>query len=380
MQRNFSVFGQSITIDDIRTRFKGAPLNPGFGFDTIANGDVVEISGFRTSPNTVIATYVEWKQFLTDGSEVELRGIVSGYTPPAQEFMLDGILVTFDDSTVVEISGGLSDGVYVEVEGSYQTTGPSVQASKIEQEDEDFGGELDDVSLQGIISNFNGIGDFEIDGLPVDASMATEFSPANVLSLLGEGVEVEIEGNIVGGKLIAEEVELREGETELRTTVSAIELPNRFQVEYPGQPLGAGLGTIWINTGAQTLFEDDDDSGGKTPVENFSIELLEVGNFVDIEGIADSGEVSAEIVRRREPGDSSKLQGVVEAYVRDASASITILGVTYPIATDATYEGSNDDPLSKDAFFDLLDVNPESVVELEDDGPDADADHVEFDE
>ena len=53
-QRTFSVFGQTITIDDTSTLFNselfnGAPLNPGFGFDTITDDDVVEISGFRTS-------------------------------------------------------------------------------------------------------------------------------------------------------------------------------------------------------------------------------------------------------------------------------------------------------------------------------------------
>ncbi|HUV23723.1 MAG TPA: DUF5666 domain-containing protein, partial [Gammaproteobacteria bacterium] len=380
-QRTFNVFGQTITIDDTSTLFNGASLNPQFGFDTISNDDVLEISGFRTSANAITATYVEWKETLVNDSEVELRGTVKDYLPPAKEFMLDGFQITFEDSTVIDVSGGLVNDVYVEIKGAYQTASSSVHASKIEQEDEGFGDDLDDVSLQGIISNFNGTDDFEIDGLPIDASVATKLSPANALSLLGEGVEIEVEGNIVGGKLIADEVELREGDTKLRTTVSAIALPNRFQVEYPGQPLGSGLGTIWVNIDGQTLFEDEDDSGGKTPVENFSIGQLGEGDFVKIEGFTDSGEVSAQIVKRLEPGKSSKLQGAVEAFVRDAPASITILGVGYPIDAFASYEDAAGVGLTKIQFFNLLEADPNAVVELEDDDPaDADADNVKFDD
>jgi hypothetical protein len=203
-------------------------------------------------------------------------------------------------------------------------------------------------------------------------------SPASAADLLNNGVEVEVEGNIVGGVLIADELELRDGQTELRTTVSNIVLPNRFQVEYPGQSLGSGLGTIWINIDAQTLFEDEDDSGGKTPVENFSIDQLVVGNFVKIDGIAESSEVTAQIVKRLDPADSSKLQGAVESFVRDVS--ITILGVEYPIDAGASYEDATGGTLTDIEFFDLLTANPQAVVELEDDEPDAAADNVEFED
>ena len=132
--------------------------------------------------------------------------------------------------TVIEVSGGLTDDIYVEVKGAYQTADQSVLASRIEQEDEGFGDDLDDVSLQGIISEFNNTGDFKIDGLPIDASGATKLSPANVLSLLEGGVEIEVEGNIVGGKLIADEVELREGDTELQHFRQCCRTsPNRFR-------------------------------------------------------------------------------------------------------------------------------------------------------
>lgn len=372
-----SVLGQSIVISDTRTQFKNTSFE-----DLRDNGldYIIEVSGFRVSPTAVNATFIEKTGVLMLGTtEVELRGNIENLSGGAlPSFELNGVDISTDGDTEFDVPGGtLSEGLYVEVKGVIQTA-TSVLAEKIEHEDESFDDDVDDVSLQGVISDFNGIDDFKIDGLPVVTSGAKELSPANVLDLLDEGVEIEVEGNIVAGVLIAEEVELREGETELRTTVSAIALPDSFQVEYPGQPAGSGLGTVWIKVDAQTLFEDEDDSGGKTPVENFSIDLLMPGDFVKIEGIEESGEVTAQIVKRLEPGDSSKLQGAVDTFVRDVS--ITILGVLYPLDPGAKYYDKNGVEVPKDQFFDDLEANPEAIVELEDDEPDADADEIEFDD
>ncbi|CAD7844575.1 MAG: hypothetical protein [Olavius algarvensis Gamma 3 endosymbiont] len=359
-QKTFDVFGQTVTIDETDTLFDG------ISFATLAANDVVEISGFRTSDTEITASYVESKGTLMVGSEVELRGIIEDYRPAFQDFTLDGVSITFDNLTEIEVPNGmLQDGLFVEVEGTHQTGPVRVAADKIEFEDEDFGDEIDDISLQGIISNFNGIGDFEINGQPIDASGAS-LSPGNAASLLANGVEIEVEGDIVGGVLIADELELREGESELRTTVSAIDLPgNRFQLQYPG------LGTLWVNTNGQTLFKDE---AGAMPVQNFSLDLLMIGDFVKVKGIAGGGEVTAEIVKRLDP-DSTKLEGLVDSFF--ANTSITILGITYPLDPAATYEDSSG-PISAATFFAALQAGID-IVELEDDEPDGDADEVEFD-
>jgi hypothetical protein len=379
-QRTFTVFGQTVTIDDTDTLFQGAPGNPGFGFDTISNNDVVEVSGFRTAANAISASYVEWKDSLAFGSEVELRGTITGYNPgplPPESFSIvgaPGITITTDGSTVEDlISGALQDGLYVEVKGEYQDA-TTVLAKEIEEEDEDFGDDIDEISLQGVISNYLSNSNFEIDGQLIDASGANPF-PANALSLLDDGVEVEVEGDIdIFGKLIADELELRGGDSELRTTIKGIDSANkRLELEYPGQPMGAGLGTVWVKTDGQTLFEDE--SAANLP--DLSFGQLAIGNFVKVKGIADMGEVNAEIVKRLDP-DSTKLQGVVEAFERDVS--ITILGVEYPIDAFADYEDEAGNTMTNVEFFDQLDITPNAVVELEDDEPDADADEVEFDD
>ena len=375
-QRTFSVYGQNVTIDETSTIFDGT------SFEGLSNGDLVEISGFRTADDKITATYVEDKGPLVLGSEVELRGIITGYTAG----MPESFGITTAPGITIEVGGGvvkdppglvLQDNLYVEVEATYDDLDPStVQAVKIEEEDDDLGSDLNDISLQGVISNFTSVSDFEIDGQPINAFGATPM-PANALTLLDNGVEVEVEGNIDGfGVLIADELELRDGDSELRTTIKTRDLGNsRIELEFPGFGDDT-LGTVWVNVDGQTLFEDE--SVANQP--NLSLDLLMVGDFVKVKGIANlSGinpEVDAEIIKRRDP-DSTRLEGVVEAKVKPVS--ITILGIAYPVDPAATYEDENGTPMSANDFFDAIVVDT-SVVELEDDDLDADADEVEFDD
>ena len=123
-------------------------------------------------------------------------------------FNLGSVIIDFSMATI-EVPGGILDnGLEVEVEGIYQVDG-SINALEIEEEDDDFDSELENISLQGIVSDFSNVTGllFTIDGHPVDASMA-ELSPANLL--LGNGLNVEVKGNIVGGILFADEVKSRE--------------------------------------------------------------------------------------------------------------------------------------------------------------------------
>jgi hypothetical protein len=363
-KKTFTIFGQTVTIDEIQTVFNDT------SFATLQAGDVVEISGFRISPTEISASYVEWKESLADGSAVELRGIVAGYSPPLKAFTLNGFPVNFDDSTVIEVDGGLVDGVYVEVKGSYRVGPPPfVLATKIEQEDEGFGANLDNLSLQGIISNYVSLANFQINGQQVDASQAS-LSPANAEDLLGDGVEVEVDGDIVGGVLMAEELELRVGETELRTRVSDVEPANNlFRVAFPSLS-----GTVVVRTNAQTLFEDDSSTPLVTPP--FSLDDLAATDFVRVEGREVNGEVVANIVKRTDAaGRDVKLEGVVDSF--DANTSITILGIAYQVAPlgETTFE---DYPDPADFFTALREGD---FVEIKDEFPaNGVADNVKLDD
>jgi len=348
-QKTFMVFGQTVTIDKTETVFKGKK-----SFDSLDVDDVVEISGYRSSPSEIFASYVEWKETLVNGSEVELRGTISGYVPPTQEFMLDGFRITFDNNTEIE-ADDLVNGLYVEVKGRYQQVGPLVRAEQIEQEDEGLGDDVDEVSLQGPVSDYMGIDDFKINGQQVDASQAS-LSPANAEALLGNGIEVEVEGDILGGVLMADELELHEIETSLKGFVSSLSGDNiRFGVNF------AGLGAVEIRTNGETEFEDN----GPLELPNFAVPDIDVGDFVVVEGVESANKVTAGKVERLDSAapDDSELRGQVDAFV--SNASITVLGVPFMVddGTNTNYKDGSG-VISAVTFFGKLSIG--SRVEIKD--------------
>jgi hypothetical protein len=331
-QKTFMVFGQTVTVEDIATLFKGSLANPNFGFNSIAADDVVEISGFRTSPTTINATYVEYKEDLVlSGSEVELRGAIQGVptgTAPNQTFQLDGVIIMTNGFTQVDVPGGLADTLNVEVKGIIQTQGPtSVLATKIELEDDDFDDDVDDIKLQGVVSDIaSGIDNFLIGNQRVDASGIGSLT-------LMDGMNIEVEGEIVAGKLIADEVEVDEEEAKLRSYIDTVDAPNsKFEVHYPAT---SGPTTVTVHIDSQTHFEDE--TGAATPP--FSIDDLNQGrvDYVRIEGVEIANDdLLATVVKRTSPDDKLELEGKVDAYA--AGVSITVLGIQYQLDGSTSYE------------------------------------------
>ena len=75
--RSFTVMGTDVVIDATGTIFDDS--SPGFAFDNIVNGDVVEVSGFVNGLGVLQATYIEKSGTLDPGTtEVELKGTVTG--------------------------------------------------------------------------------------------------------------------------------------------------------------------------------------------------------------------------------------------------------------------------------------------------------------
>jgi hypothetical protein len=243
-----------------------------------------------------------------------------------------------------------------------------VDADEIEFEEEGFDDDVDEISLQGVISNYNSDADFEIDGQAIDA-IAAQFSPVG--ATLSDGLEVEVEGDIVAGVLVADELEIREGETELLAQVSPGSVKpanNSFEIYYPVVP-----GTVVVRVDAQTLFKDEAGT-----VQNFSINDLMDDDFVKVEGREVSDEVVAVIVKRIDP-DNYKLEGAVDSF--DSLQWIQVLGIRYNVDGVTEYEDENDNTLTAVEFFDQLTISGIGTqVEIEDDkdAPDGIADEVEL--
>lgn len=209
LNKSFSVLGVGVLVDIADTEFDDGEV-PGFSFATIANDDVVEISGFFDASNVLNATYIKKTDDFDSDSEVEFKGtadvsLVDG-AGSGDSFNLDGVTVNIlADADLSEVTGGrVSDGMFVEAEGRLTNDNPlTIDAFRIEQEDDGLEDDAGEAELEGFVSDFVDTSNFKVDGQLVDASEA-EFEPAGLV--LSDGRKVEVEGIIEDGILNADKV------------------------------------------------------------------------------------------------------------------------------------------------------------------------------
>ena len=198
-RKTLTILGQAVLVTGDTTIDDDGNL----GFDTIAIGDVLEVSGYAGN-NQFIATHIELQD---DDDEIEIKGIIENLA--ADSFEINGFSVSY--SALTEIDDDitvLADGLYVEVEGRLNGAGDILIADEIESEDDDYMDDVDDIEIRGVISNYSSTNmTFMLQDQLVDASTA-ELEPASLT--LTNGLIVEVEGYIADGLLFADEVELED--------------------------------------------------------------------------------------------------------------------------------------------------------------------------
>jgi len=351
LTRSFSVLGVNVTVDKVGTRFDDSFA--GFSFGTLAEGNVVELSGFFDAGGTLQATYIRKKadSALAGTTPVELKGSVSNVTGsggPGGSFTLNGVVVDILAGTdLTEVPGGaVSNGDYVEARGIL-TGAASMDATRIQVEDPEVGGDGDRVSIEGLVSGYTGdLGNFQVAGRTVDASAAT-LQPAGLQ--LVDGIRVEIEGTIVGTTLVASSIESRGGEIAIDATVSGV-TATTLSVDL-------GDGSVTVEVTSRTTLEDSTDV-----IEQPSLSDFNVGDFVQIRGFQDATGVVATEIHRDSP-DNVVLQGSVDSF--DSSAgSITVLGITFFTDAGTQFRDSSESTVTSSIFYSSL--APGELVRISD--------------
>ena len=364
--RELTVLGQQILIEAGVTRFSSDPDGPDFGFDTIAENDVVEISGLIDVDEVVRATYVEKKGEFDpdqpDQTEVELKGTVSDFVPGTMTFMLGSVTVEFDGETdFSDLPGGpdgLEDGPYVEVEGTL-VAADRIMATEIELEDDFDDDDVDEFSTTGFVNGFTNIdANFLVGNQQVDASGA-EFEDGNA-SMLADGRRIEVEGELIGGILIAEEIEFEDQKVRVYAAIAQPEDINLVAGSF--KLLG-----IEIRVLPSTRFEDKRDD-----VPDFGLDAVLSGDFLEVRGQADAQGVITAFRVERDANRDIRLKGPVEQF-DETAGQFTILGVTV-----STVEATNfiigesaetrEDMLSAECFFENLNEGDKVEVEGDVDG------------
>ena len=330
IKRSFSVLDTTVIIDSGSTTFDVSgdlPASTVFDFDTIANDNNVEVSGFFDSNGDIQATRVELKEivFVDNVSTIEVKGIISDLS--GTDFKLGSVLVDASNAAIEDLPNGLINDQLVEVEGTYDTASNTISATEVEGEDDSVD-DTDEFELEGLVSGYTDINSiFKIGSISVDASNAT-LEPTT-LSLAND-LRIEAEGAIVDGVLIATEIELEGGDIKVHAKVTAVNATgNTFEIQPVSiQPV------ITVTVTTDTQLEND-----VIEFESFTLENLVVGDFVEIQGYDDAvGSITATEVEVKEESDIIVQGYTTAAEGNQAGGSVTILGIQIIFDADTDFE------------------------------------------
>ena len=326
--RTFTVVGQSVRTD-LLTVYEGG------AFDAML-GQKVEVSGLRTGPASLYAT---WIRITADAPPprvaVEVVGAVTGLDPVLRRFAVGTQAVDYAGLGAAFVPAGLANGVTVRVAGTMPAAGGDLAATSIAIVASPLPGQnAQRVELEGFVSNFTGLASFRVADQPVDARGAT-FERGSA-SALANGVRVEVEGRLEAGVVIASRVQFEEA--------SSVDLDGSVQAVDPA----AGTFTVSgekIAVNASTQFEDKREP--RDP--GFALAKLAVGDRVSVKAYRGSAGLVATRVERRAadappPGDPTvKVEGTVSSFTSVADFTV---GAQRVNAAGAKFEGGKPSDLA----------------------------------
>ncbi len=259
----FSVLGQSVIVT-ATTVFQGAA-----NLAALANGQVVEVSGFLNADGSITATLVEVKA--TPGFKI--RGTVANLGATTFTLTVSPTLsytVDFSAATKVPVTAALKNGDYVKVTAAVAPNGSTIVATKISirragMED------ATRAEVEGIVSNYNAAAKtFTVNGVNVNASALT--LPAG----FGNGMKVEAKGPIINGILIASAIEVeQENQQELRELKGTVTAKSAATLT---------VGTTQFLVTGRTIFHDASDRDNRL----MSLADIAVGDLVEVKYHLDS--------------------------------------------------------------------------------------------
>lgn len=362
--KNFTVFGVQVQADENRTVFRSED-GRAFGFDTLGDGDHVEVSGYYTD-GMLLATYIEQEDANDD--EYEAKGTVSGFDGSSFALILaDGSQLNVTLAPGAEIPDqGIEDGQYVEVEGTLPDpvgAPRDLLAREVEIEDEDyFDDDDDEAEIKGVLDLDNGT--WSIGGVALIFDGNTRYEPASLRDAIADqsaaGRFVEAEGRYEGDALRVREIETEgaddDGEIIVRGQVGGVAPANATKVGTLSFRFPPLAGTVEVEINERTLFADDDGTN------HFDLSDLNPGSsFAKVK--AYRNEAGDLVATRLEREDNSRYEIQAPADAVEPDVAITVLDIRFGL--DASTEYEEGVPAAGD------------FVEVEDDDLDGIADEVE---
>jgi len=356
----FTVMGIPVVASKVGTVFVNT------NFDSLADNEWVELSGFFDAAGTLHATRLEDKT----GSEIEVKGTVND-PPIGNTFTLDvtnGTIHYTVDFSSTDLPPLLAANEFVEVKGTLDAVaGDSIVATEVARADEGFD-DVDTASIEGIVTEFNTLAEFKVAGQRVDAAgVNVSYIPSGLATSLADGMQVEVEGPIAGGVLQAIRVEARGGDVEVGAMVVDV---------YPdtgSMLLGLAPGNLTVLVDSQTLLHDDTEM-----VDLLTLEDIVAMDYLEVEAYLDNGGNLVATKIRRDEADDDLLQGPVDSCFDNM---VSILGIGYGLLDGITsYEDENGSIGSAAEFCEQAGVGTlvQVVDKLSGSSPDGVADEAEL--
>jgi hypothetical protein len=197
--RRFSLLTVAVSTDS-STVFEGAA-----DLGALADGQAVQVYGLPGSDGELRATRIE---VLAAEKLPVVSGAVRDLNREQRRFRIGALVIDYTSATV-DMGGtesGLAEGTVVRVPGAGLADGVFV-ATAVQGWQAPAAHEGQTLNLGGVISDFTGPRSFRLQGVTVDASAAQITGAGG--TALGNGVRVELGGQMRNGVLVATRVKIR---------------------------------------------------------------------------------------------------------------------------------------------------------------------------
>ncbi|MEJ2321788.1 MAG: DUF5666 domain-containing protein, partial [Gammaproteobacteria bacterium] len=333
------VLGQDVMVD-------GKTVFVGFTRLDRIEGRYVEVSGFTTADGAILATNIKVKS--ESEGENEISGVITAVGSD-NSFSIGSLVVEYSS-----FPGGTPEvGQIVEVKIQAVISIDRVLALEIEfVESEDYEEETR-IEIEGLVTTFESITDFQVDGFRITTDSGTEYEDGTSADL-GVDVRVQVKGLVdVDGFVLAEEIRIKvytidNQEVEVVATIDNLN---------PGSSSFVILGLV-AETDVSTEFEDESSADD----ESFGYEDLAVGDRVEVEGMVTGGNtMRVEEVNRRDPSSRVSLEAALTQY-SEGTGELVIGGISVHTDSSTEFQGPNGKEITAESFFKSL---VEGVTDLE---------------
>ncbi len=341
LTKTFTVLGTVVIVDADSTIF-----GSGYGFTSISQNDMVQISGFFDSNDVLRAKYIEKTDTFTPGVDVEARGQIAELNTPNQTFKLHGLTVDYSGADLSGVPGGLHDGLFVEAKGILLQVGGVMFANMVEVEG--LAQNAVAAAVEGIITTFNNNSDFVINSgngpVHVDAHDAALDPPGLIL---GGNLQVEVEGTLTNGTLSATKVQLRNALIKLETTAFSVEpdLLNPRVGTVVLEFFDGQTATVTVDEKTRVL----DTTGGPAQAV---LSDLRAGDFLRVKARRSTSGLTATQIIHTDPRDIV-LQGLTDPAPATSgnTGHVSIVGVRYQTDGVTEFKDALNNPIDSANFF-----------------------------